>query len=751
MSDYTPVIPDNAPIGEEAAHLHNLSVQEYSVACNALGRRPNLTEIGIFSAMWSEHCSYKSTRNHLSKLPTKAPWVICGPGENAGVIDIEDGDAAIFKMESHNHPSFIEPYQGAATGVGGILRDVFTMGARPVANLNALRFGALDHEKTPYLLSGVVAGIGGYGNCVGVPTVGGECGFHPAYNGNILVNAMNVGVAKADRIFYSAAAAVGAPVIYFGAKTGRDGINGAVMASGIFGEDSAAKRPTVQVGDPFMEKLVLEACLELMREDAILAIQDMGAAGLTCSSLEMADKGGTGIHLQLDKVPLREKGMTPYEIMLSESQERMLTVLKPGSEEIAARIFNKWEVPWAVVGSITDTGRIVLTIGETVVADMQVKPLSEQAPRYDRPYVIKNSSREIRPGDVTPPAPLSDVLLRLMATPENCAKRWIAEQYDSQVMGDTIYNSGKADAALVRVHGTKKALAMTTDCTPRYCKADPKRGGAQAVAETYRNICATGATPLAITNCLNFGNPEIPEIMGQLVGCLEGMAEACRALDYPVVSGNVSLYNSTGDEAILPTPAIGGVGLLRDLSKRLDMAFKKEGNLIALVGAPGDGHLGCSLYMRELFGDEDAVPPLPRLTDEKRNGAFIRDAIGKGLLEAAHDVSDGGVACAVADMALAGNIGAMITEACGLPEHAFCFGEDQARYVVEISEENVKTVSQLAESHHAPLAFIGLAEGAAVTLFGHETSLAALRAATENVIPGLFAGRAERAAFSVRT
>ena len=737
-ADYTPVIPENSPVGEESAHLHKLNKEEYARAVKCLGRQPNLTEIGIFSAMWSEHCSYKSTRKHLSKLPTKAPWVICGPGENAGVIDIGDGDAAIFKMESHNHPSFIEPYQGAATGVGGILRDVFTMGARPIANLNALRFGALDHKRTPYLLSGVVAGIGGYGNCIGVPTVGGECGFHSAYNGNILVNAMNVGVAKADRIFYSAAAAVGAPVIYFGAKTGRDGINGAVMASDSFGDDSAAKRPTVQVGDPFMEKLVLEACLELMQEDAIIAIQDMGAAGLTCSSLEMADKGGVGIHLRLDKVPLRERHMTPYEIMLSESQERMLTVLKPGSEEIAARIFDKWEVPWGVVGEITDTGRIVLTVEDTVVADMPVKPLSDEAPIYDRPYVIKASDATASADDYPAPQPLSAVLTKLMAAPENCSKKWIAEQYDSQVMGDTIYASGKSDAAIVRIHGSKKALAMTTDCTPRYCKADPKRGGSQAVAETYRNLCASGATPLAITNCLNFGNPEVPELMGQLVGCIEGISDACAALDYPVVSGNVSLYNSTGDEAILPTPAIGGVGLLKDASKRMDIAFKSAGNVVFLIGDPGEGHLGCSLYLREIFGEENAAPPELRLADEKKNGAFLRELIGENMIQAAHDVSDGGVACALADMALAGNIGVTLDDACGLARHAFCFGEDQAGYLVEATEKDADRLYQLAEERGVTVRAVGVTGGDAVTLFGESAALETLKEATVSVIPSLF-------------
>jgi phosphoribosylformylglycinamidine synthase II len=738
MHAYAPVLPPETLVGEESAHLHKLTKEEYRRAVAALGRVPNLTEIGIFSAMWSEHCSYKSTRRHLSKFPTKAPHVICGPGENAGVIDIGDGDAAVFKMESHNHPSYIEPRQGAATGVGGILRDVFTMGARPVANMNALRFGALDHPKTPFLLAGVVSGIGGYGNCVGVPTVGGECGFHPAYNGNILVNAMTVGIAKADRIFYSAAAQVGCPVVYFGAKTGRDGINGAVMASDVFGSDSASKRPTVQVGDPFMEKLVLEACLELMQEDAILAIQDMGAAGLTCSSLEMASKGGTGVRLELDKVPLRERGMTPYEIMLSESQERMLAVLKPGAEGLAARIFEKWEVPYATVGEITDDGYLTLTVGGETAARLPVRPLSEEAPVYDRPYRVAVSTKTVKPEDAAPSVPLSAVLKKLVASPEGCGKGWIAEQYDAQVMGDTVAASFASDAAIVRVHGSDKALAMTVDCTPRYCKADPRKGGAQAVAESYRNLCASGARPLAITNCLNFGSPEVPEVMGQLVGCIEGMAEACRELDYPVISGNVSLYNSTGDVAILPTPAVGGVGIIDHVSRRAGLAQAEEGDVLLLVGTT-EGHLGCSLYMREMFGEEDAVPPAPRLEDEKRNGAFIRETIGQGLPRAVHDVSDGGIALAAAETALAGNIGCTLDSGDGgLPKHAFLFGEDQARYLVAVAPEKRAALESLARERGVPVAAIGRIGGKNVSLFGDVVALDELRRTHEGTIPALF-------------
>src|SRR3954454_19657324 len=572
----------NSLITAETVAEHGLSPEEYERILHAMGREPNLTELGIFSVMWSEHCSYKSSRIHLKKLPTQAPWVICGPGENAGVIDIGDGDAAIFKMESHNHPSYIEPYQGAATGVGGILRDVFTMGARPVANLNALRFGRPDHPKTRHLVAGVVAGIGGYGNCVGVPTVGGEVNFDAAYDGNILVNAMTVGVAKTDKIFYSAAAGIGNSVVYVGSKTGRDGIHGATMASADFGEDSDAKRPTVQVGDPFTEKLLIEACLELMASDAIVAIQDMGAAGLTFSSVEMASKGGVGLELDMDAVPCREEGMTPYEMMLSESQERMLMVLKPGREPEAEAIFSKWELDFAVIGRVTDTGHLVLTWKGETAADIPLAPLADDAPCYERPWV-----------ETPKPAPLKDVpessdiaadLLKLMASPDLASRRWIWEQYDTMVGADTVQRPG-GDAAVVRVHGTDKALAITTDVTPRYCYADPYEGGKQAIAEAYRNLCAVGARPLAATDCLNFGNPERPEIMGQLVGCIEGMAEACRALASPIVSGNVSLYNETKGEdgsgsAILPPPAIGGVGLLDDWEKSATVGFKTEGEFI---------------------------------------------------------------------------------------------------------------------------------------------------------------------------
>ena len=688
-------MPETAPdsvsaITPQIVADHGLSEEEYARILTALGREPNLVELGIFSVMWSEHCSYKSSRIHLKKLPTEAPWVICGPGENAGVIDIGDGPdgtklAAIFKMESHNHPSYIEPYQGAATGVGGILRDVFTMGARPIANMNALRFGNPDHPKMKHLVQGVVAGIGGYGNCVGVPTVGGETNFHPAYDGNILVNAMTVGVADQDKIFYSAATGVGNPIVYVGSKTGRDGIHGATMASADFGEDAEEKRPTVQVGDPFTEKLLIEACLELMATDAIVAIQDMGAAGLTSSSVEMASKGGCGIRLNMNAVPQRETGMTPYEMMLSESQERMLMVLKPGKEAMAEAIFRKWELDFSVIGEVTDTGHMVLEWNGEVVCDIPLGPLADDAPLYDRPALSREEYKawaQVKPlGDIPESTDIGADLLKLMASPDLASRAWIWQQYDSQVGADTAQKSG-GDAAVVRVHGTNKALAITTDCTPRYCYADPYEGGKQAVAETYRNLCAVGAKPLAITNCLNFANPQRPEIMAQIVGCLEGMADACRALDYPIVSGNVSLYNESkatgGGSAILPTPAIGGVGLLDDVSKMATIALGEEGDAIWLIG--GDGtHLGQSIWLREIHGRESGSPPSVDLEAEKSRGEDVRWFIDMGKAYAAHDISDGGLIVALAEMALAGNIGFSLSKALTA---ASAFGEDQGRYIL---------------------------------------------------------------------
>jgi phosphoribosylformylglycinamidine synthase len=679
-------------ITPEVVAEHGLSPEEYERVLHAMGREPNLTELGIFSVMWSEHCSYKSSRIHLKKLPTTGPQVICGPGENAGVVDIGDGQAAIFKMESHNHPSYIEPYQGAATGVGGILRDVFTMGARPIANMNALRFGRPDHPKMRHLIAGVVSGIGGYGNCVGVPTVGGEVNFHPAYDGNILVNAMTVGIADQDKIFYSAASGVGNSIVYVGSKTGRDGIHGATMASADFSEDSEEKRPTVQVGDPFTEKLLIEACLELMASDAIVAIQDMGAAGLTSSSVEMASKGGVGIELDMNTVPCREEGMTPYEMMLSESQERMLMVLKPGRETFAEAIFHKWELDFAVIGRVTETGHMVLKWNGETVCDIPLAPLADEAPLYERPALSRNDYKawaQVKPlGDVPETTDIGADLLKLMSSPDLASRRWIWEQYDHMVGANTVQRPG-GDAAVVRVHGSDKAIAISTDVTPRYCYADPYEGGKQAIAECYRNLSAVGATPLAVTNCLNFANPQRPEIMAQFVGCLEGMSEACRAFDFPIVSGNVSLYNESkatgGGSAILPTPAIGGIGLLGDWRKSATIGFKGLGDIIILIGKR-KGELGQSLWLRELHGREDGPPPSVDLEAERRTAEFVRGRIASGCLTAVHDVADGGVAVAVAEMALAGAIGALLYPIEPFGIAGSFFAEDQGLYVATVRD-----------------------------------------------------------------
>ncbi len=692
---------------------HGLSPDEYERVLKVMGREPNIVELGIFSVMWSEHCSYKTTRKHLRSLPTEAPHVICGPGENAGVIDIGDGQAAIFKMESHNHPSYIEPFQGAATGVGGILRDVFTMGARPIANMNSLRFGSIDHPKTKHLVNGVVAGIGSYGNCVGVPTVGGECTFHPSYNGNILVNAMTVGIADTDKIFYSAAAGIGNPVVYVGSKTGRDGIHGATMASAEFGENSEEKRPTVQVGDPFTEKLLIEACLELMQTDAIIAIQDMGAAGLTSSSLEMAGKGNCGIELELDKVPMREEGMTPYEIMLSESQERMLMVLKPDKQHLAQAIFEKWELSYAVIGKLTDTGNIVLKMHGEIAADMPIAPVSTDAPVYDRPWIPtpKRADITLTDSDVAH-RNAKDDLLTLMGCPDLASKRWIYEQYDHMVGNDTVGRPG-GDAAVVRVHGTQKALAISTDCTPRYVFADPIEGGKQAVAETWRNITAVGGTPLAITNCLNFGNPQKPEIMGQIVGALKGMAEACVTLAYPIISGNVSLYNETNGKGIFPTPAIGGVGILKDVTKAIGASFVNVGETIVLIGET-KGHIGSSIALRELLGREDGPPPPVDLATEKKNGDFIRELIQHSRLTACHDLSDGGLMTALADMTLRNGIGAKIKLPIAMNQPVTVFnylcGEDQARYLVTLSTASLAALEKEAAAKGIALTILGITQ-----------------------------------------
>ena len=697
--------------------LMGLSDDEYDTILEILGRDPNFTELGIFSVMWSEHCSYKSSKFWLKTLPTEGPQVIQGPGENAGVIDIGDGLAAIFKIESHNHPSFIEPYQGAATGVGGIMRDVFTMGARPIANMNALRFGSPDHPKTRHLVDGVVSGIGGYGNCMGVPTVGGEVNFDPAYNGNILVNAMTVGIAATDKIFYSAAAGVGLPVVYVGAKTGRDGIHGATMASAEFDDDSDEK---------------------LMATDAFIAIQDMGAAGLTSSSVEMASKGEVGITLTLDHVPQRESEMTPYEMMLSESQERMLMVLKPGREEMARAIFDKWELDLAVIGETNDSQRLVLMWQDEVAADIPVPPLVAAAPEYERPWKATPPRAVLGPADVAAPDDLADALLQLIASPDMCSRRWVWEQYDHMVMGDTVGRPG-ADAALVRVHGTNKALAISTDCTPRYVVANPVEGGKQAVAESWRNVTAVGATPLAVTNNLNFGNPERPEIMGQLVGAVQGMGAACEALDAPVVSGNVSLYNETNGEAILPTPVIGCVGLIDDLTKAVGGAFANEGDAVFVVGETA-GWLGCSVYQRDQAGGAAGAPPPVDLDTERRNGDFVCDEIHAGRINACHDVSDGGIAVALAEMAIAGDIGAEIGPETDLPAHAWAFGEDQARYVITCA--NAAEFAAAAADAGVHVEHIGTVGGGALTL--PETkpiSVAALRDAHSRWLPAYMASR----------
>ncbi len=717
-----------------------LKPDEYDRVLAILGRTPSLTELGIFSVMWSEHCSYKSSRVWLRTLPTKAPWVIHGPGENAGVIAIGDGLAAIFKMESHNHPSFIEPYQGAATGVGGILRDVFTMGARPIANLNALRFGSPDAPRMKRIIDGVVRGIGGYGNCVGVPTVGGEVNFHPAYNGNPLVNAMTVGIAPADRIFLSAAAGIGNPVVYVGSKTGRDGIHGATMASAEFSADAEEKRPTVQIGDPFVEKLLIEACLELMATDMIVAIQDMGAAGLTSSSVEMAGKGGVGIELTLDTVPQRETGMTAYEMMLSESQERMLMILKPGREAEAEAIFSKWELDFAVIGHLTDTGRIVIRHKGAVEADIPLAPLESEAPLYRRPTAETPKQPVLDAAQIPDPVGVGAALHRLVGSLDLCSRRWIWDQYDSTVGGQTVRRPGGADAAVVKLEGLARALAMTTDCTPRYCLADPEEGGRQAVAEAWRNLTAVGATPLAITDNMNFGNPEKPEIMGQFAAAVRGMASACTALDFPVVSGNVSLYNETNGRAILPTPAIGGVGVLEDARQSVGLALRPGLDLV-VVGETR-GWLGQSLWLREIAGREAGAPPPVDLAAERRNGDFVRARILEGAVVACHDAADGGLLVAVAEMAMAGDTGATLeAPPPGTPPHAFWFGEDQGRYVLAVAD----AAPLLAEAAAAgvPAARLGRSGGGDLVLPGASAiSIATLRAAHEATLPALMDGGA---------
>ncbi|MCQ8241173.1 phosphoribosylformylglycinamidine synthase subunit PurL [Rhizosaccharibacter radicis] len=726
------------PVDGALAREFGLSAEEWDRVLGIIGRTPSLTELGIFSVMWSEHCSYKSSRVWLKTLPTEAPWVIHGPGENAGVVDIGEGLAAIFKMESHNHPSFIEPYQGAATGVGGILRDVFTMGARPVANLNALRFGSSDNPNTRRIVDGVVRGVGGYGNCVGVPTVGGEINFHPSYDGNPLVNAMTVGVARQDRIFLSAAAGIGNPVVYVGSKTGRDGIHGATMASAEFGEDADAKRPTVQVGDPFVEKLLIEACLELMATDAIVAIQDMGAAGLTSSSVEMAGKGGVGIELDLDSVPQRERGMTAYEMMLSESQERMLIVIRPDRTEQARAIFDKWELDFAVVGHLTDTGHIVVRHQGRTEADIPLAPLADQAPLYRRPVAPTPAPAPL--GPLTDPVGIEGALIRLIGCADLASRAWVWNQYDSTVGGQTVRRPGGADAAVVQVDGTRLGLALTTDCTPRYVAADARTGGAQAVAEAWRNLTAVGARPLAVTDNLNFANPEKPEVMGQFADAITGMGEACRALDFPVVSGNVSLYNETRKPdgttvGILPTPAIGGLGVLEDASRAVGLALRPDLDLV-LLGRT-DGALGQSLWLREVHGREDGPPPPLDLAAERRTGDFVRARIGEGTVVACHDVSDGGVLVAVAEMAMAGDVGCRLdVPPSGLAPYAFWFGEDQGRYLLAVTDG--AALIEAARRANIEARLLGRSGGDGLTLpSGATISVPRLKTANEAFFPAL--------------
>ncbi|KSV65668.1 phosphoribosylglycinamide synthetase [Sinorhizobium sp. GL2] len=735
-------ISNTRPITPDLIASHGLKPDEYERILGLIGREPTFTELGIFSAMWNEHCSYKSSKKWLRTLPTKGPRVIQGPGENAGVVDIDDGDCVVFKMESHNHPSYIEPYQGAATGVGGILRDVFTMGARPVAAMNALRFGSPDHPKTRHLVSGVVAGVGGYGNSFGVPTVGGEVEFDARYNGNILVNAFAAGLAKSDAIFYSKAEGVGLPVVYLGAKTGRDGVGGATMASAEFDESIEEKRPTVQVGDPFTEKCLLEACLELMTTGAVIAIQDMGAAGLTCSAVEMGAKGDLGIELDLDTVPVREERMTAYEMMLSESQERMLMVLEPAKEEVAKAIFVKWGLDFAIVGKTTDDLRFrILHQGEEV-ANLPIKELGDEAPEYDRPWTPAKTAAPLATNDI-PATDVADALVKLVGSANNSSRRWVYEQYDTLIQGNSLQLPG-GDAGVVRVEGhASKALAFSSDVTPRYVEADPYEGGKQAVAECWRNLTATGSLPLAATDNLNFGNPERPEIMSQLVHAIKGIGEACTALDFPIVSGNVSLYNETNGQAILPTPTIGGVGLIKDWSKMARIRFAAEGETILVAGAPAGlgSHIAQSVYMRDVHGRTDGPAPHVDLAHERKVGDFVRGLIVDGLVTAVHDCSSGGLALAVAEMAMASGIGASVDAVVGHDPIATFYGEDQGRYVVTVAAGALDAVAARAKAAGVSLPVIGKTGGDAVKLGdARAVSVADLRAAHEGWFPDFMQG-----------
>lgn len=713
-------------ITDELIAAHGLKPDEYEVILGIIGRAPTFTELGIFSAMWNEHCSYKSSKKWLRTLPTEGPQVICGPGENAGIVDIGDGQAVVFKMESHNHPSYIEPYQGAATGVGGILRDVFTMGARPIAAMNSLSFGETSHHKTRQLVNGVVEGVGGYGNCFGVPTVGGEVRFDPAYNGNCLVNAFAAGLADADKIFYSAASGVGMPVVYLGAKTGRDGVGGATMASAEFDDTIEDKRPTVQVGDPFTEKRLMEATLELMQTGAVISIQDMGAAGLTCSAVEMGDKGKLGVRLDLENVPVREVNMTAYEMMLSESQERMLMVLKPELEAEAKAVFDKWDLDFAIVGETVAEDRFLIMHNGEVKADLPLSKLASSAPEYDRPWVPTPAAEALE--DVPQIDPI-DGLKALITSPNYASKRWVYEQYDSQVMGDTIRIPG-AGAGIVRVHGTGKALAFTSDVTPRYVKANPVEGGKQAVAEAYRNLTAVGAKPLATTDNMNFGNPEKPEIMGQFVGAIDGIGQAVKALDMPIVSGNVSLYNETDGTGILPTPTIGAVGLLAS-EDELITAEVRDGHVALLVGET-TGHLGQSALLAEVFNRVEGDAPSVDLAAELANGEFVR--ANRDWIKACTDISDGGLALAAFEMAATAGVG-LTLDSGETPE---LFGEDQARYLIACNFDQAEALMGAAGQAGVTIAFVGKFGGDNVTLGGSSAPLADLTTLSENVFPTLF-------------
>ncbi len=695
-------------VNETIAIEHGLNKEEYKKICDLLKRIPNLTELGLFSAMWNEHCSYKSSRKYLKKLNTKGKKVIQGPGENAGVIDIGDEDAIVFKIESHNHPSFIEPYQGAATGVGGIMRDVFTMGARPIANLNSIHFGSPQHKKTKNLLRGVVKGIGGYGNCIGVPTIGGQTLFDESYNGNILVNAMTLGLVNKKKIFFSKAAGLNKPVIYVGSKTGRDGIHGASMASAIFDEKIEEKKPTVQVGDPFTEKLLLEACLELMADNSIIAIQDMGAAGLTSSSVEMASKGKLGIELNLNNVPCREEKMTPYEIMLSESQERMLIVLENGKEEKAKKIFDKWNLNFAIIGKTTNSKNIEIYFNKKKVTDIPIDFLSENAPLYERKWKKTKLPQKLKfKKEKFKSLKISDCLKKILSNPNICDKEWVWEQYDHTVMGDTVQKPG-GDSGVIRIHGTQKAVAASVDSSASYCFAHPNTGGKQVVCESWRNLISVGASPIAITNCLNFGNPEKEKNMGEFVECVEGISEASKYLDFPIVSGNVSFYNETKDKGIKPTPTIGGVGLIKNYKNMITMDFKKKDNVVYVIGKT-EGHLDQSIFAKDILNAKKGPPPEINLFNEKNNGETLLKLISENLIESTHDISLGGIIVAISKMCIKGNKGIKFKKFKSLiNKFEYLFGEDQGRYIVEINQNNLNKVTEILKNNSVHFDDLGI-------------------------------------------